>query len=715
MLVRLPEKGIFICKTCIAVTKNQKKESTGNIAILLRLLQIMQVRLSFWLLIFFSLFYGLSGAQTCSTRGQTPATAFPVCGNKVFEQTTVPNCSTHVLQVPGCDNSATSYQDLNPFWYKFTCYKSGSLGFTITPNDLGDDYDWELFDITGRNPDDVFTDNSLTVTGNWSGSYGITGARQGGSTYIECSSDPADNHSTFSYMPNIIEGHNYLLLISHFTDSQSGYGLSFDRGTASIIQVIVPQLKDIQTNCEETQITLLLNKRIQCSSLAADGSDFSIDAPGVKVIAAMAPDCRTEFDADSLILTLNAPLIPGNYNLVAQKGTDGNTLLDNCDFELAEGSSLPLSILPKQPTPFDSIAPVTCAPQVLELVFSKPIRCESIAANGSDFTITGTGLVSIDRAYGNCDKGVNASSVFLHLSQPITSEGTYTVTTQTGIDGNVVINECGEETPAAQSVSFHVKDTVSSQFTTRIGLGCKADTVMVLHDGSNGVSNWQWTFDSVIHRAGQTATVIYNSYGTKTISLITTNGFCSDTSSSTAVLDNELKAAFLLPDIACPDEAVTINDTSIGNIISYQWDFGNGNYSTLKSPLMQNYPQAGGDKKYPVTLIVENDLACTDTLSKPLFVAYSCHLTVPTAFTPNGDGVNDYLYPLNAYKATNLLFTVYNRLGQIVFQTKDRLKKWDGTFRGEPQGTGTYVWTLQFTAEDTKQFTSLRGTSVLIR
>src|SRR3982751_265959 len=92
-------------------------------------------------------------AQPCTTPGQTPSTAFPVCGTSVFQQTTVPICGTRSLVVPGCSGAA--YSDKNPFWYRFTCYVSGTLGFLIKPTNSGDDYDWQLYDITGRNPDDV--------------------------------------------------------------------------------------------------------------------------------------------------------------------------------------------------------------------------------------------------------------------------------------------------------------------------------------------------------------------------------------------------------------------------------------------------------------------------------------------------------------------------------------------------------------------------------
>jgi hypothetical protein len=86
----------------------------------------------------------------------------------VFHQTTVPQCVNN--SVPA--NTCGSYADTNPFWYQFTCYASGTLGFTITPNNLNDDYDWELFDITGHNPAEVYTNPALFVVANWSGSYG---------------------------------------------------------------------------------------------------------------------------------------------------------------------------------------------------------------------------------------------------------------------------------------------------------------------------------------------------------------------------------------------------------------------------------------------------------------------------------------------------------------------------------------------------------------
>src|SRR4030095_11509525 len=90
------------------------------------------------------------------------------------------------------------------------------------------------------------------------------------------------------------------------------------------------------------------------------------------------------------------------------------------------------------------------------------------------------------------------------------------------------------------------------------------------------------------------------------------------------------------------------------------------------------------------------------------------YISVPNAFTPNGDGRNDWLYPLNIYHVTDFEFRVYNRLGQLVFETRDPAKKWDGTINGRLQGTGTYIWMLNYTDESGNKSSS-RGSTVLIR
>ncbi len=642
--------------------------------------------------------------------GQLPSTAFPVCGTDIFTQSTVPIGSTHSLQVPGCG----SYPDTNPFWYSFTCYVSGTLGFLITPKNPNDDYDWMLFDITGHNPNDVFTDVSLVVAGNWAGTYGLTGARRGGFPGIECASIPSDNVPTFSSLVNLIQGHKYLLLISHYTETQSGYTLAFGSGTAVITDPLLPALKSASVSCDRKTLTIGLNKQIRCNSLAADGSDFILMSVPGSIVAASGINCSNGFDMDSVLINLNTPLAPGNYSLLSQIGTDGNTLLDNCGNMLAVGDSVSFKVLPMQPTPFDSLTTPGCAPKIIELVFAKPIQCSSIASDGSDFTITGDPSIKISGASGVCSGGLT-SVIDLTLNQPIVTGGVFNVTLVSGTDGNTIIDACNEVTPAGASVSFTTKDTVSANFSYTTALGCKYDSVFLNYIPDHGVSQWQWTIDSSLSSSVLDPSLVFSIYGLKNIQHVVSNGFCSDTVSEVVNLNNTLVANFEAPAEVCPKDEATFSNISIGNIISSNWSFGDGTTSNLQTPPAHLYPDTWAGKTYNVNLIVENNLGCFDTLSKSIIKLQSCYIAVPNAFTPNGDGKNDYLYPLNAFSATNLEFRVYNRYGQLVFETKDWSHKWDGTINGKPQPSGTYVWTLQYTDGASGKYFSLKGTSTLIR
>jgi gliding motility-associated-like protein len=179
--------------------------------------------------------------------------------------------------------------------------------------------------------------------------------------------------------------------------------------------------------------------------------------------------------------------------------------------------------------------------------------------------------------------------------------------------------------------------------------------------------------------------------------------------------DTRVKAAFEYPAFACPNDTVIFVDKSTGPVSTWLWNFGNGNTSTLQSPPGQFFnTQSTTLQNVPVSLIVGHVNGCKDTLVQKIQVPNNCYIAVPSGFTPNGDGLNDYLYPLNAYKATNLLFRVYNRYGQLVFETKDWTRKWDGKLSGSPQDAGTYVWMLQYTDENGKSI-SIKGTTVLIR
>ena len=120
---------------------------------------------------------------------------------------------------------------------------------------------------------------------------------------------------------------------------------------------------------------------------------------------------------------------------------------------------------------------------------------------------------------------------------------------------------------------------------------------------------------------------------------------------------------------------------------------------------------------HPLTpqLVVKNDIGCTSTAAQNIILLDACYVYIPGAFTPNNDGLNDYLYPLNGYRTTGLLFRIFNRYGQLVFEATNPDQRWDGRFGRQAAEPGTYVWILHYTDKFTHKYVEKKGTTILIR
>jgi gliding motility-associated-like protein len=457
---------------------------------------------------------------------------------------------------------------------------------------------------------------------------------------------------------------------------------------------------------------VFLNKEMQCPTIAPDGSDFIL-SNGATITGA-SYSC-TNGQTGLITLSLSNYLPPGNYSLGMKNGTDGNTISDKCSRQIPAGDTVPLTIHNNVPTKMDSLTPPGCSPDILKLVFRQPIQCNSVALDGSDFSITGPQPVSISNVTITCTtQTLTTSAIMLHLSSPILIGGPYQLTLGTGTDGNTLVDECGGIV-LPSSIPFTAKASVSAAFTYTIHASCKEDTIY-FSNNSNGVTTWNWKFDNATSTNSPNQIKIYPATGHHTAELIVSNGSCKDTASENITLDNKVVAAFDVPAVICPEDPAKVINQSTGTVDVWQWSFGNGSFSSQREPGQIHYAVTGRETFYTIKLVASNNtMNCRDSASKRIQVLGNCYIAVPTAFTPNADGRNDYLYPNNAIKADNLLFRVYNRMGQLVFETKDWTRKWDGRINGEMQQTGVYAWILTYTHHDTGEKVFMKGTTVLIR
>jgi len=131
------------------------------------------------------------------------------------------------------------------------------------------------------------------------------------------------------------------------------------------------------------------------------------------------------------------------------------------------------------------------------------------------------------------------------------------------------------------------------------------------------------------------------------------------------------------------------------------WDFGDGTTSTNLMPIHQY--SAAGD--WIVTLMTASNMPCSDSQQQTITInSANEQIGVPNAFSPNNDGVNDQLY-VNGKGILTIDFKIFNRQGQMVFQTQELTSGWDGYYKGQLQGIGVFVFVLEATL--------LNGTTVV--
>lgn len=667
------------------------------------------------LILFFSLLLAaaLPAQQNCTTPGQTPISALPVCGSEPFTINTPNYCGNTNIPVPCA--AGFSYQNTNPNFFRMACFSSGTLGFLINPSVATANYDWQLFDITSRNPFDIFTEPSVFVACNWSSEPGETGASDDGTELAVCS---GSGLNTYSKMPQVIQGHTYLLMVANQSASGGTYQLTITGGTASITDAIDPKMDNASLSCDGLRITVKLNKKIVCGSIAADGSDFMLSA-GNTIVSAVAADCSSSFGSDSIYIYLSQPLTNGNYTLQIKTGTDNNTLVDICNKTIVAGQSVGFTVSDQDRSSPSQAAIFTCAPGFVRVSFSRPIRCSSLLTNGSQFSITGSQPVQVVAAQAlNCGTDQLTSNITLGFASPITQAGNYTINLNIpGIPGDQLKDECGNAVVNAMIRPFFTTSVpVSARFSFIKNETCSGSQYIFSHDGANSVNNWSWSFGNNGNSNLQNPVHAFTSGGQHQVQLAVSNGICTDTIRQTLSSIEKIKAGFETNTFVCPGDTLSFVNKSSGTIDRWQWNFGNGNNSTLLIPRGIRYGTVSTETIYPVTLVAYNDaLQCSDTVRQLVKVLSSCIIAVPTAFSPNGDGLNDWLFPLNTERTELPRFSVYNRSGQLVYFSSSHTGKWDGRVNGRIQDAGVYIWIFSYTDIQTKKPVLLKGTSLLIR
>jgi gliding motility-associated-like protein len=252
---------------------------------------------------------------------------------------------------------------------------------------------------------------------------------------------------------------------------------------------------------------------------------------------------------------------------------------------------------------------------------------------------------------------------------------------------------------------------VQADFDTPEG-GCAPYTAVFSNTSLAG-AEFIWDFGNGVTFIGATPPpVIYTTPGTYTVKLIANDpATCNltDTFTSTITVRTVPSAAFTFaPNPGLENTPTTFNNQS-SNADRFAWDFGDGGTSTQRNPVHQ-FNSSG---TFNTCLIAFNSLGCSDTVCQPISARVIPLLDIPNAFTPNGDGVNDQVL-VRGFGIVKMNFRIYNRWGQLVFQSGDQATGWDGKYKGALQPMDAYAYILDVEFTDGSR-TTKKGDITLIR
>jgi gliding motility-associated-like protein len=141
---------------------------------------------------------------------------------------------------------------------------------------------------------------------------------------------------------------------------------------------------------------------------------------------------------------------------------------------------------------------------------------------------------------------------------------------------------------------------------------------------------------------------------------------------------------------------VNLVDQSSSDVVLYNWFIPEGNPAVSTETSVQVDYLYGEPGNYPVTLVVENMYGCEDSITHVVNVLNDVLLYAPNTFTPDDDEFNqDWGIYITGISIANFSLFIFNRWGEIIWESHDAEAKWDGTYGGEIVQDGTYTWTVE--------------------
>lgn len=272
--------------------------------------------------------------------------AIPVCQN-TYNQNLAPSGPGSLNELNASNQGCLTTGENNSVWYIINVATAGSLVFTLTPG-AATDYDFAVWDLTEKACSAIGA-GLAPVRCNYAS---LANSSPGGLTGLSAAAaNPSVGAAgpSFSSALTVSAGQTFVIMVNNASGSAAGYTLSFAGSTCQVADNVAPTIKadTLPAGCNApTSMKVLLSENVKCSSFQTNGSDWQL-SPAVAITSASSVSCAAGSDFSNLF-TLNfaTGLAAGTYTLSVKNGTDGNTLIDNCNNAMPVGTSITFTVLP---------------------------------------------------------------------------------------------------------------------------------------------------------------------------------------------------------------------------------------------------------------------------------------------------------------------------------------------------------------------------------
>jgi gliding motility-associated-like protein len=307
---------------------------------------------------------------------------------------------------------------------------------------------------------------------------------------------------------------------------------------------------------------------------------------------------------------------------------------------------------------------ITINPPSIPSFNQVPAICE-----GENFTIPSTSLEGIIGAWSPVPNNTQTT--------------TYTFTPNTG--------QCATTT----TMTIDVNANPSPQFTVDSILGCAPLSVLFSSSNSGSLA---WDFGDGNSANGQNASNTYQNPGCYYITLTVTENGCSNTITvvdQVCVVSPPVASFTANPNVfSIPGENINFFNSSSG-ADTYIWNFGDGGSSSETDP---SHYFSNTEEGAVVTLTAISSAGCSDQTQLVLIMNEQEIFYVPNTFTPDGDNYNQMFLPIftSGFDPFNYELLIFNRWGELVFESHDVNIGWDGTYSAKAFDAqdGVYTWKI---------------------